>query len=138
LASLSFRRLKSFLAITELGYDCCMLPRLDTISAAEYGLLIPSYLGDAHQASTSFNCCSYIASSAAPAFWLSGRSWKESDGRTVDIGFTTGGKADGAILAAVTDISRNWVVLAMREVATRRGTEIARLRSIAAAIGCAS
>ena len=55
-ASRSLIKLKSFLAMTELGYDCSWLPRFDTTSAAEYGLLIPSYLGLAHHASTSLIC----------------------------------------------------------------------------------
>src|SRR5579862_4996894 len=48
-ADLSLRRLKSFLAMMELGYVCCREPRLLTTSSAEYGLLIPSYRELAHQ-----------------------------------------------------------------------------------------
>lgn len=59
--------------------------------------MIPSYLGLAHQAFTSFSCCSYSASSAAPALADSERSWKASEGRAVDIGESTADCVDNAI-----------------------------------------
>ena len=113
--------------MTELGYDCNWLPRFDTTASAEYGLLIPSYLGLAHHASTSFNCCSYKASSAAPAFCDSRRSWNESDGWVADIGFSRGFSAD--ILWA--DIVKFRIMIFEDFlVATLRGTVEATLRNI--------
>ena len=67
-ADLSLRRLKSFLAINELGYVCCNEPRLLTTSCAEYGRLIPSKRGVFHQSSTSCTCCLKRESSACPTF----------------------------------------------------------------------
>ena len=73
-AALSLSRLKSFLAIKELGYVCCKAPLLLTTSSAEYGRLIPSYLGPFHHSCTSLTCCSNMLSSADPDFSEVGRS----------------------------------------------------------------
>ncbi len=73
-ADLSLRRLKSFLAINELGYVCCSEPRLLTTFCAEYGRLIPSKRGVFHHSSTSWICCSKRASSACPTFLSTGSS----------------------------------------------------------------
>lgn len=99
-AALSLKRLKSFLAITELGYVCCSEPLLLTTSSAEYGLLIPSYRGDAHQCLTSLTCWSYNVSSAAPAFLGVGSNWYESVGRWVERGGSTRGSCVAIVLEA--------------------------------------
>lgn len=91
--------------------------------------MIPSYLGLAHQACTSLICCSYSASSAAPAFWDSGSVWKESEGRVVVIGLSRG--FNGAILGAAIERARIcWFVYLAGAVPACRGTIITALRSI--------
>ena len=113
--------------MTELGYDCIWLPLFDTTSAGEYGLLIPSYLGLAHHASTSLICCSYSASSAAPAFSDSGSSWNESEGRAADTGCSKGFKED-IRCADIEKFRTSWQAVDL--ATTRRGTVEATLRSI--------
>lgn len=93
-AARSFNRLNNFRAINELGYVCCNDPRLLTTSAAEYGRLIPSNRGLCHHASTSLICCSYKASSAAPALSAVGNSWYASPGKADDTGGCTVGRDD--------------------------------------------
>lgn len=84
---------------------------------------MPSYLGDAHQVWTSFICCSYKASSAAPALSLSGNSWKESDGKAVDMGLFRDGRADILVSEVESGRIEDEVILAAGTA--RRGREVA-------------
>lgn len=88
---------------------------------------MPSYLGLAHHASTSFNCCSYSASSAAPAFSSSGSNWKESDGKAVEMGWEMDGRAAVVRDDIVKGLDNELMVLT---AATRRGSRQAALRNI--------
>lgn len=101
--------------MTELGYDCCSEPLFDTTSSTVYGLLIPSYLGVAHHASTSCNCWLYRASSCAPGFSVSERRWKESDGRRSESGGVTAGNDEGILRGAVIEMVRIEVVIRVTE-----------------------
>lgn len=89
---------------------------------------MPSYRGLAHHASMSLICCSYNASSAAPAFWLSGSNWKESEGRAVDIGGDTCGREKAAILCAAIEKARGCMALGFLTEVARRMLAVAILR----------
>ncbi len=94
---------------------------------------MPSYLGLAHQSSTSFNCSSYKASSAAPAFWLSGSSWKASDGRALETGGLTAGRVNADIRDAAMENGRGWIEVMIRGATPRRELVVAIRRSMLSA-----
>jgi len=91
--ALSSSKLNSFLAIKLEGYTCCSAPRLLTTTSALYGLLMPSYLGLAHQSLTCLTCASKISSSA-DAFSSVDSSWKESVGCEEGSGGSTGARVE--------------------------------------------
>lgn len=89
-AARSVKRPKSFFAVVELGYSCFKVPRLDTISAAEYGLLMPFQRGESHHRLTAWTSASKRASSSSGegALW-SGRVVEE-DIRVVSLNVALG------------------------------------------------
>ena len=61
--SLSRSKLNNFVAIDELGYDCCKVPLLLTTCSAVYGRLIPSHRElDHHLLIWSTSCSRYTSS----------------------------------------------------------------------------